>query len=86
MPTVAIVRGILILFYANDHEPPHFHAEGPDFSLRIAIDNGTIMDQLGKVSAGTRRILIDWTTEHREQLMENWRLARSQQPLKRIEG
>jgi hypothetical protein len=27
MPTIAIVDGILILLYFNDHAPAHFHAQ-----------------------------------------------------------
>jgi hypothetical protein len=86
MPTVALVRGILILFYANDHDPPHFHAENADFSARIAIDDGALIDHVGKISASIRRLLAQWTRAHKDQLMENWRLARSHRPLKRIEG
>ena len=27
MPTVAVVAGIAIVMYYNDHLPPHFHAK-----------------------------------------------------------
>jgi len=26
MPVVALVDGVKIAFYANEHPPPHFHA------------------------------------------------------------
>jgi hypothetical protein len=32
MPTIAIVDGILILLYFNDHMAAHFRAQGADFS------------------------------------------------------
>jgi len=35
MPTIAVVDGILIILYFNDHAPPHFHAQGSDFHARI---------------------------------------------------
>ena len=38
MPTIAIVDGILILLYFNDHMPAHFHAQGADFHARIRIE------------------------------------------------
>jgi uncharacterized protein DUF4160 len=60
MPTVAIVRGILILFYSNDHDPPHFHADGGDFTARIAISDGSVMDCTGKISPRTRKLLAAW--------------------------
>ena len=84
MPTVAIVRGVLILLYANDHPPPHFHVEGADFSARIAIEDGSIIDQIGRMPPSIRRVLQAWTLAHRDELAENWRLARAYRPLKRI--
>jgi hypothetical protein len=85
MPTIAIVNGILIMFYTNDHEPPHFHAQGAGFEARIAIADGSVLDYVGKMPRSTRRLLGDWAAEHREALMTNWTLARARQPLNRIE-
>jgi len=51
MPTVAIVAGIAIVFYYDDHEPPHFHARGADFIARILIADGTVLDATGRISA-----------------------------------
>jgi hypothetical protein len=84
MPTVAIVDGILILFYWNDHDPPHFHADGAGFRARIAIEDAAMIDVVGRLSSATRRRLIEWTQAHRPALAENWDLARRGQPLKRI--
>ena len=39
MPTVAIVEGVKIQFYANEHPPPHFHAVYAEFRAQIAIDD-----------------------------------------------
>ena len=38
MPTVAVVAGIAIVMYYNDHLPPHFHAKqaGVEFRVRIS--------------------------------------------------
>ena len=46
MPTIAIVDGVLILLYFNDHAPPHFHAQGADFHARIRIEDGTVLEML----------------------------------------
>ncbi len=35
MPTIAIVDGILIVLYFNDHAPPHFHPRGAIF-MRVS--------------------------------------------------
>lgn len=31
------------------------------------------------------KMLFDWLEMHKEELMENWELARAQEPLKKIE-
>jgi hypothetical protein len=35
MPTIAIVDGILILLYFNDHAPAHFHAKALNFMRKF---------------------------------------------------
>jgi hypothetical protein len=35
MPTVAVIFGMAILFYYEDHDPPHFHIRAPNFRARI---------------------------------------------------
>src|SRR5690242_10175363 len=37
MPTVAIVDGIKIQFYWDDHPPAHFHIESGEYRAQIAI-------------------------------------------------
>jgi len=37
MPTVAIVDGVKIQFFYQDHPPPHFHARIGDESAVIAL-------------------------------------------------
>ncbi|ODN70520.1 DUF4160 domain-containing protein [Methylobrevis pamukkalensis] len=38
MPTVAMVDGVKIMFYADDHPPPHFHALLAEHAAVIDID------------------------------------------------
>jgi hypothetical protein len=40
MPTIAIVDGVKIMMYANDHPPAHFHALFAED--RAVIDVGTL--------------------------------------------
>jgi hypothetical protein len=65
MPTVAILRHVLIQFYYNDHDPPHFHARGRDFDARIAIADGSVLGMRGVVPASTRYNRMDRTPPHR---------------------
>jgi hypothetical protein len=85
MPTIAVVHGILIAMYANDHDPPHFHARWPDGAARVGIADGRILDHHGRFHARTRHLLQEWAAQHRAVLMQNWMLARAGKPLKRID-
>jgi hypothetical protein len=38
MPTVAIVEGIRIRFYSDEHPPPHLHAVLAEYQTQIGID------------------------------------------------
>jgi hypothetical protein len=43
MPTVAIVDGVKIQFYLDEHPPPHFHAVFAEFAAQIQIDPPRIL-------------------------------------------
>jgi hypothetical protein len=85
MPTIAVVDGILVILYFNDHAPPHFHAQGADFHARIRIEDGGVIDVVGRISARQQRRLRDWTLAHRDQLMDNWRRVRAGEIPRRLD-
>jgi hypothetical protein len=85
MPTIAIVDGILIVLYFNDHLPPHFHARGADFHARIRIDDGSVVEVEGQISTRHRRRLFEWTLAHRDELMENWVKVRAGEVPRRLD-
>jgi hypothetical protein len=72
MPTIAFIDGIAIILFWNDHDPAHFHAEGPDFKARISIVDGSLIDAKGTIRPKDLRTLKDWTAQHRDTLLENW--------------
>ncbi|MEP7169329.1 MAG: DUF4160 domain-containing protein [Bacteroidota bacterium] len=45
MPEIARFFGILITMYADDHNPPHFHARYNDFKVLMNILTGNIMEE-----------------------------------------
>jgi hypothetical protein len=61
MPTVAIVDGIKIQFYHDEHPPIHFHAEFAEHQAMIGIDSMKVLKgylprpQLRKVVAWPSR-------------------------------
>jgi hypothetical protein len=43
MATVAMVDGVKIMLYANEHPPPHFHAKFAEFHAVIDINKLAIV-------------------------------------------
>jgi hypothetical protein len=58
MPVVAIVDGMLIMFFFNDHDPPHFHVDCGDFRAKVSIATLKIID--GALPANKRRRVLKW--------------------------
>jgi hypothetical protein len=49
MPTVASVFGMLIMFFYDDHEPPHFHVHAADFSGKMRLDDLSMIEVSGRM-------------------------------------
>ena len=43
MPVVAIVDGVKIEFYQDEHPPPHFHARYAEFVAQIEIRTNKVL-------------------------------------------
>ncbi len=82
MPEVSRFFGIVIAIYYNDHTPPHFHARYGEHEVTVLIDNGTVA---GAFPGPALRLLLEWYDVHRDELREDWELARSRKPLNKIE-
>ncbi len=48
MPVVSSFYGILIYFYFEDHNPPHFHARYNEYEALIDINTEPCFINLGK--------------------------------------
>jgi hypothetical protein len=82
MPVVSRFFGLVIVFYWEEHLPPHFHA-------RYGGEEAMVEIQTGKVLRGglPRRALAladEWREQHVQELMDNWERARRREPLKYI--
>ncbi len=83
MPTVAIVDGIRVVIFLNDHAPPHFHAFLGEHTLRVEIGSGAVLG--GSGPAAMRRKLVDWAKEHAPALQAAWNEARNGRSPQRID-
>ena len=83
MPTISMFYGIIIRMYNNgEHNPPHFHALYQGYEATFNMD-GEITD--GDMPKSKQKLIAAWTEIHKDELLANWELAISEQPLYKIE-
>lgn len=83
MPELTRFFGIIISMYYNDHSPPHFHAKYGEAQSSIRIENGQVIE--GSLGARALRLVEEWRIIHKAELLEDWALAQTRQPLVRID-
>jgi hypothetical protein len=83
MPVVSSFYGILIYFYFNDHNPPHFHAKYNEHEALIDIQTLGIIT--GKLPGKAHALVIEWASIHQSELMVDWELAKENKQPEKIE-
>jgi len=82
MPEISRFLGIIIAMFYRDHAPPHFHAIYGEYEIIVEIESGIIN---GRFPKRALKLVFEWLELHREELLENWRLAEDRRPLNKIE-
>lgn len=82
MPEISLFFGIRITINYNDHVPPHFHAEYNGEKALVDIINVRIIK--GYLPKRQLKLVLAWAEIHKDELMQNWELARNNQTLYRI--
>ena len=77
MPTISTFFGIVITMYWREHEPAHFHARYGEFEAIIGIE--MLQPLRGSLPKRALGLVLEWATQHRAELMEDWRLCRANQ-------
>lgn len=83
MPEVSRFFGIVIRLFWNDHDPPHFHAVYGEHEALIEIE--TLAVFRGELPRRALALVLEWAALHRDELREDWRRARAQEPILPIE-
>lgn len=73
MPTISIFYGIVIQMFWNDHAPPHFHALYGEFEAIMNIETLEVIK--GKMPRRALALVLEWATQHRHELIEDWKLC-----------
>ncbi len=82
MPEISRFLGIIIAIFYKDHAPPHFHAKYSDYEITIEIKEGVVNGQFPKRALGH---VLEWYELHKDELLEDWELARQGKQLKKIQ-
>ena len=78
MPEISRFYGIIIMMFADDHNPPHFHVRYGSRAI-VTIDKGIVQGQLSRKELNR---VFEWLDLHHDELIENWnRLKNGQEPL-----
>ena len=83
MPEISRFFGIVIRMYWNDHEPAHFHAIYGEHEALIEIESLAIYR--GELPRRALALVLEWAAIHRDELREDWLLARLTQPMQPIQ-
>jgi hypothetical protein len=67
MPEISRFLGIVIKMYANEHNPPHFHAFHGDDVAIFSIDTGQMIQ--GDFPSKKGALVTAWTIIHHDELM-----------------
>ena len=70
MPTVAILDGIKIEFYYDEHPPPHFHARYAEHIIQIDIETLDVIK--GFLPPAQRRKVLEWAALQGDHLIRAW--------------
>ena len=83
MPTISLFLGIKILMFYDDHNPPHFHAEYAGRKAIVDIEKGCVIG--GSLPGRQLKLVLAWAELHKDELMQNWELAASNEALRAID-
>jgi phosphomannomutase len=75
MPEISRFYGIVIAMFYNEHNPPHFHARYGKEQAAIEIRTLRVLE--GWIPPRAIGLVMEWASDHQEELMQNWEHARN---------
>lgn len=75
MPTIAIVEGVRIVIFLNDHLPPHLHALFAGQEAKLSIATGEVLS--GKLPRAKLKAIQTWLAANRGEVAYIWREIRA---------
>ncbi|MPZ18468.1 MAG: DUF4160 domain-containing protein [Luteitalea sp.] len=81
MPELSRFLGIVIGMFYKEHGVAHFHAVYGEHEISVEVETNTVH---GSFPPRALRHVLEWAGLHKQELLDNWELARQGQPLKQI--
>jgi hypothetical protein len=75
--------GIVIAMLFGEHNPPHFHARYSGDT--VAIDIRTLQVLEGRIAPRARELVIEWASQHQDELLADWELTSNGEQPRTIE-
>jgi hypothetical protein len=83
MPVVAVVDGVKIVFYANEHPPAHFHTVIAEH--RAVVDIVGMKITAGSLPAAKRRKVLAWAANRKDALLDRFAAALAHEKVEPVE-
>ena len=74
MPEISRFYGIVVRMFFNDHAPPHFHAYYGSDEAIFVIETFSLI--AGHLPARATGLVVEWASQHQDELMNAWKRAR----------
>ena len=75
MPTIAVIDGVAILLWTNDHPPPHIHARGLGLDAKVSIETGDVLT--GTLPKAKLKRIRAWLDANRDEVAYAWNELRA---------
>jgi len=69
--------------FFDDHNPPHFHARYGGEKIAIEIESLRVLE--GRIPPRALGLVIEWASQHKDELSASWELTKNNQKPKKIE-
>jgi hypothetical protein len=84
MPTISIFFGFIVQMYWRDHGPAHVHVWYQGQEALVAIETGKVI--AGHLPKAAIKIIQDWVTLRKPELLANWEHGRRHEPFNAVPG
>lgn len=82
MPEISRFYGIIVAVFYDEHNPPHFHARYGEYKVAIDIRSLSVLE--GQLPGRALGLVIEWASQHQDELLQDWELAESGKSPKKI--